>query len=221
MSTEAIRLSRPLALFMRAHCESRTDPDVKMPQRETREQGVLHLLSIGQESGCARTVCVRCARLLHPVAVRHQAQGVLLRPLRGSAAVGVPLTPHRRAPASGVPRVPCANCARVHMSARPGSPPVGTGIRSVRSHRPAVVISHASPRGVDLVEPRLQSRRILALRLTQKSCPAVVSLYSAASQTRPARDRREGTSKTWFLPCLRVCAMRYRSSTPMSSRMPM
>ena len=38
MSTEATRLSRPLALFMRAHCESRTDPDVKMPQRETREQ---------------------------------------------------------------------------------------------------------------------------------------------------------------------------------------
>lgn len=147
MSTEAMRLSRPLALFMRAHCESRTDPDVKMPQRETPEQGVLHLLSIGQESGCARTVCVRCARPLHPVAVRHQAQGVLLRPLRGSAAVGVPLTPHRRAPASGVPRVPCANCAGVHMSARPGSPPVGTGIRSVRSHRPAVVISRASPRG--------------------------------------------------------------------------
>src|SRR5215203_5526555 len=101
MSTEAMRLSRPLALFMRAHCESRTDPDVKMPQRETHEQGALHLLSIGQESGCARTVCVRCARAPHPVAVRHQAQGVLLRPLRGSAAVGVPLrltdAPQRRA----------------------------------------------------------------------------------------------------------------------------
>jgi hypothetical protein len=107
-------------------------------------------------------------------------------------------TPRPRVPPSGIPRVPCANCVRVHMSARPGSPPVGSGTPPLRSHRPAVVTSHAN---------QLMDRRVP---------------LSAASQTLPGTSPPRGTSNT----CVHalVCGLRYgdirRRASPARRRAP-
>jgi hypothetical protein len=74
-----------------------------------------------------------------------KGMGCAVETTAGQRGSGRSDTPRPRVPPSGIPRVPCANCVRVHMSARPGSPPVGSGTPPLRSHRPAVVTSHASP----------------------------------------------------------------------------
>jgi hypothetical protein len=111
-------------------------------------------------------------------------------------------TPRPRVPPSGIPRVPCANCVRVHMSARPGSPPVGSGTPPLRSHRPAVVPSHASP-FID---------RQHAVRANQTSCPGAMPL-SAASQTPPCTCHGEVLRTPASALVLRRALWRHRSST--------
>ena len=103
-------------------------------------------------------------------------------------------TPRPRVPPSGIPRVPCANCAGVHMSARPGSPPVGSGTPPLRSHRPAVVTSHANQLIDRQHAVRAQSDKL-------PGCGAPLGCIADQPSRRHREVLRTRASTPWFAAC--------------------
>ena len=112
-------------------------------------------------------------------------------------------TPRPRVPPSGIPRVPCANCVRVHMSARPGSPPVGSGTSS----------QVASTRGRDLTrQPTDGSSARSPGSIRQAAlvrCPSRLH-----RRPHPARRTARYFEHVRPIPGLRRALWRHRSSPP-------